>query len=168
MNIRIATVADAALIAEISRETFVETFAEYNTPRDVELFLTKQFSKEILMAQVGEKNHVFFLAFENEELAGYIFLKQHADANTGASSPIEISRLYARTKFIGKGIGKSLMQTAIHHAKSCGNDCIWLGVWEKNLRGIRFYTSFGYEKFGEHDFLLGEDIQLDWLMRLHL
>ena len=41
---------------------------------------------------------------------------------------------------------------------------MWLGVWEKNLKGIRFYERFGFKKFSEHLFVLGNDIQTDWLM----
>jgi ribosomal protein S18 acetylase RimI-like enzyme len=37
-------------------------------------------------------------------------------------------------------------------------------VWEKNERAIRFYTAWGFEKVGEHDFTLGKDVQHDWIM----
>lgn len=164
-EIRVAAITDASLIAEMSRETFYETFASHNTQADMDKFLSEQFSKEMLMAQVGMKDHVFYIAYADEQPAGYLFLKNGADAGTESRYPIEISRLYARNSFIGKGIGKSLMETALHYALQNGNDCIWLGVWEHNHRAIRFYTSFGFEKFGEHDFILGNDLQQDWLMK---
>ena len=149
----------------MSRETFYETFAVHNTRADMDKFLSEQFSKEMLMAQVGAKDYVFYIAYVDEQPAGYLFLKNGAEAGTGSRYPIEISRLYARNSFIGKGIGRSLMETALQYAVQNGNDCIWLGVWELNHRAIRFYTSFGFEKFGEHDFILGNDLQHDWLMK---
>jgi ribosomal protein S18 acetylase RimI-like enzyme len=45
---------------------------------------------------------------------------------------------------------------------------VWLGVWEKNARAIRFYTAWGFEKVGEQDFRLGNDLQRDWIMQKSL
>ena len=39
------------------------------------------------------------------------------------------------------------------------------GVWEKNYRAIEFYTKWGFEKFDDTDFLLGDEVQKDWLMK---
>jgi ribosomal protein S18 acetylase RimI-like enzyme len=47
-------------------------------------------------------------------------------------------------------------------------DNIWLGVWEHNHQAIKFYTTWGFEKFGDHLFLLGDDPQTDWLMKKEL
>lgn len=165
MQVRLATAGDAALIATISRETFYDTFAEQNTKADMDLFLETQFSEALLMKEVLAASHIFYLAFDDTGVAGYVFLKQGSDAATGATKPIELSRLYVRNAFVGKGVGRLLMQTAMAHAEKAGNDIIWLGVWEYNRRAIDFYTAFGYEKFGEHDFVLGKDVQCDWLMK---
>lgn len=164
-EIRKAGAADASLIAAISRETFYDTFAVYNTKADMDKFMAEQFSSELLMQQVIEPGNIFYIAFENNNPAGYVFLKDGSDAATGAVHPVEISRLYARASFIGKGVGRALMQAAIQHASTHHNDVIWLGVWEKNQRAIDFYTAFGFSKFAEHDFILGDDVQRDWLMK---
>jgi ribosomal protein S18 acetylase RimI-like enzyme len=81
---------------------------------------------------------------------------------------MEVARLYAMKHLIGKGAGKVLMQSGIEIAKEKNKEMIWLGVWEKNQRAIDFYTKWGFEKFDEADFLLGNDVQKDWLMRKHL
>ncbi len=165
-KIQKADSTQAALIADLSRETFYDTFASENTEADMKLFLDEQFGKEMLMEELkGEGNH-FFLAYESNTVAGYVFLKERSPAALASINAVEISRIYVRSSFIGKGIGKQLMETAISFAISKKLACIWLGVWENNLRAIRFYESFGFVKFGEQDFLLGRDIQRDWLMRL--
>ncbi len=168
VNIRRATMEDAALIADMSRETFYDSFAKQNTKADMDIFLAEQFSRDMLLKQVAEPSNIFFIAYENEQPAGYLFVKEGSHSQADFTNPLEISRLYACKQFIGKGIGKKLMQTAIDYATASGNDAVWLGVWEHNLRAIQFYTSFGFEKFGEHDFLLGNDLQRDWLMRIVL
>jgi len=41
-------------------------------------------------------------------------------------------------------------------------------VWEHNIKAIAFYKKFGFEQFGSHIFMLGDDIQTDILMRKNL
>jgi ribosomal protein S18 acetylase RimI-like enzyme len=57
------------------------------------------------------------------------------------------------------------MKESLRIAGERAKNVVWLGVWEKNDRAIRFYEKWGFEKFGETDFLLGDDLQQDWLMR---
>jgi diamine N-acetyltransferase len=161
--IREATTADAALIADLSRQTFYDTFAAANTKEDMEQFLTEQFTHAALMAEVGAPENIFLLAYDGETPAGYARLREtRADVT---ENKIEIARLYAATEMIGKGVGKALMQACIDLAKRKHKRFIYLGVWEKNERAIRFYTAWGFEKVGEHDFVLGTDVQRDWEMQ---
>lgn len=165
-SVRLATKQDAKLIADISQLTFKETFGAANTERDMEIFLTEQFTKGKLMMEVGAGNNIFMLAYLGDKIAGYLKLR------TGFEPPLlrrqkamEIARLYAMPDMIGKGVGALLMRQAIETAKQQGYKRLWLGVWEKNQRAIDFYTRWGFHKFGETDFLLGTDVQLDWLMQ---
>ncbi len=168
IQIRHATLNDAELIADISRETFYETYAAYNTKADMDKFMSEQFNKEKLIAQVGVDGNLFLLAFENEEPAGYIFLKDETHPHIPEENAVEICRLYARSSFIGRGVGKKLMQAAVAHALAQNKTFIWLIVWKQNERAIKFYTSFGFEIFAEQDFVLGDDVQKDWGMRLKI
>lgn len=160
--IREATTIDAALIADLSRQTFYDTFAEHNKAADMETFLQEQFTRDALIAEVGAPGNTFLLAYVHNEPAGYARLRE-----TDATS-LEIARLYAATAQIGKGIGKALMQACLDMARATSKKKVWLGVWEKNARAIRFYTAWGFEKVGEHDFRLGSDLQRDWLMMKEL
>ena len=60
------------------------------------------------------------------------------------------------------------MEASINVAREKGKEVVWLGVWERNQRAIDFYKSWGFEKFGECDFLRGDDLQHDWLMKKQL
>ena len=78
---------------------------------------------------------------------------------------IELERLYAVQHYIGRQVGKKLMEECVDRAVKMGYQTIWLGVWEKNIRAIKFYEKNGFRKFGEHVFMLGNDAQNDWLMK---
>jgi ribosomal protein S18 acetylase RimI-like enzyme len=68
----------------------------------------------------------------------------------------------------GKGIGNLLFEKAMAIAKENKLRYIWLGVWEKNTGAIEFYKQKGMEIFDSHEFRLGDEEQLDYLMRLPL
>lgn len=168
-TLRYATPADAALVADISRQTFYDTFAADNTPENMAKFLNEQFTKGKLMLEVGSPENIFLLAYDHHNLAGYVKLREGRKLPTlqGVSS-LEIARLYVVKEYIGKGVGKLLMQAAIDIAQQNNKEVVWLGVWEYNHRAIAFYTAWGFQKFDECDFLLGNDVQRDWLMKKSL
>ena len=166
-EIRIANSSHAALIAELSRKTFYDSFASLNTPEDMQLFMDKQFTYEGLLDEVGREGNYFFIAWEEDTPVGYTKMKEHPEGNPACvpvGPAIEISRFYAETGSIGKGIGRLMMEYAISFANQLGKQYIWLGVWGKNERAINFYRKFGFEKVGSHAFLLGNDLQTDWIM----
>ncbi|MEQ1676877.1 MAG: GNAT family N-acetyltransferase [Chitinophagaceae bacterium] len=169
INIRTATTQDAALIADLSRSTFHETFAAQNTAANMEKFMNGQFSAALLMKEVGAPGNIFLLAFTGEEPAGYVRLRENNNPpELGAANALEIARIYATSNAIGKGVGKALMQECIRIALEMKKELIWLGVWEHNQRAIEFYARWGFTKFAEHEFLLGDDAQTDWLMKKDL
>lgn len=167
--IRTATVQDAALIADMSRQTFYETFASQNTPENMDKFMNEQFSREKLMAEVGAPDNIFLLAIDGADAVGYVRLLNNSnpDELPGKDS-IEVVRIYALASSIGKGVGKALMMKCIDIAQGLNKDIIWLGVWEHNQRAIEFYSRLGFEKFSTHVFQLGNDPQTDWLMKKEL
>lgn len=165
LHIQTATADDATLIAAISRETFYDSFAAQNKAADMQLFLDTQFTTEKLIAEVYDPLNTFFIVYVDQQPAGYCKMRPgvHAQMDKVIDS-MEICRFYARKNWIGKGIGSNMMQHALTYATNLNKKKVWLGVWEKNQRAIDFYTAFGFSKFGEHDFLLGTDLQRDWLM----
>lgn len=164
--IRLATEADAELIADMSRQTFYDTFAEYNTKEDMYKFMNEQFTKEKLIDEVKQPWHVFFLALMGNEPVGYVKLRDGlVPSDLINQSCIEIARIYSVKKTIGKGVGKKLMQTCHDIAKQKGKKVLWLGVWKENQRAIDFYTNWGFEIFSAQKFVLGDDVQTDWLMK---
>jgi predicted N-acetyltransferase YhbS len=76
ITIRLATIADAELIADLSRQTFYDSFASQNTKEDMDKFMNEQFNKEALMKEVGAEGNVFLLAYKNSEVVGYVRMRE--------------------------------------------------------------------------------------------
>ncbi|OQP68511.1 GNAT family N-acetyltransferase [Niastella populi] len=166
IQVREATTADAELIATLSRQTFYDAFAGDNTEADMDKFMNETFTREKLMKEVGATGNTFLLAYDGDEAVGYARVRETTNPLlVEGGEALEIARIYAEQKSIGKGVGKALMERCIELARQKNVPVIWLGVWEKNAKAIAFYTKWGFEKFSEHVFMLGNDPQTDWLMK---
>lgn len=164
--VRSAGEKDAEIIADLSQQTFIESFAAYNTKENMDMFMNFQFTRQKLIDEVKQPWHTFFLASINSEPVGYVKMREgEVPEALIKQSSIEIARIYSVQRMIGKGVGKKLMQTCNDIAMQKKKEVLWLGVWEKNQRAIDFYTQWGFERFGEQNFILGADIQTDWLMK---
>lgn len=165
IELKDAGIEQAAMIADISRTTFQETFGPVNTKEDMQLFLQEQFTVEKLIQEVGIPGHRHVIAYSAGIPAGYLFIKYHSHALLQNEPALEISRIYCLQAFQGQGVGKAFMQEALLDANRKKLNWVWLGVWKENTKALAFYQSFGFSIFGTTDFLLGRDWQEDWLMR---
>lgn len=163
---RIADRNDLDLLRELGIRAFSNTFGQYNTVENMKLYLEKSFSRGQLEAEISDPAAAFLLAYDGDAVAGYVRLRRKENPEgLNSVNALEIERLYAAPEYIGKQAGRILMEVSIQYALEKGFDTIWLGVWEKNARAIRFYEKHGFEKFGEHVFMMGTDVQTDWLMK---
>lgn len=169
MNIRYGTTGDARMLAELGAKAFYDTFAKDNIPENMETYLQRSFSSEIQLNELSQPDVIFLIAEIEGNPVGYaqLILGSHDEA-IQRIHPLEIRRIYASQAYLGKGVGKELMQATIHEARQRGCDRIWLGVWEKNQRAIDFYKKWGFRKVGTHVFSVGEDPQNDFVMELKL
>lgn len=171
MQIKIEPVKsnEAQMLADVSTSCFYDTFYNQNTEENMKLFLEKSFNVNVLQQELMQRNNYFFFARLNDEIIGYLKL---SDAETPEKlkeyNAIEIARIYIVKEKIGLGAGKNLIDFAVYFAQQMSRQAVWLGVWEQNSRAINFYRKNGFERFGEHIFMVGNDAQTDWLMKKDL
>ena len=162
---RAAHTDDAALLAEIGATTFTETFEAANTPEDFAAYMAAAFGEDVQRSELESRDTTVFFAERAGDVVGYVMLRERTPpASLGLEDALEIARLYARKRALGSGVGAALMQCAIAEAAGRGKDAVWLGVWDRNWRAIRFYESWGFHRSGTQPFLLGTDLQTDFVM----
>jgi predicted N-acetyltransferase YhbS len=128
--IRLATGKDAELIADLSRQTFYESFVSQNTKENMDKFMNEQFTRQKLVNEVKQPWHIFFLAYMNDEPVGYVKMRDSTvPLDLVNQSCIEIARIYSVQHRIGNGVGKKLMQACHDIAKQKSKKILWLGVW---------------------------------------
>jgi diamine N-acetyltransferase len=158
------TEADALL--HIGRKTFLDAFAHLNTPEDIKIYSDSFLTIGRITAELNNPDSVFYFVEDDDIIMGYLKLN-YASAQTEVVNDegIEIERIYVLSGYQGRQIGQQLLDHAIAIAQSKALKYIWLGVWENNTNAIRFYQRNGFEAFGSHYFMLGNDKQTDILMR---
>ena len=169
ITIRAASPADTDVLSKLCKETFYETFAADNREEDMQQYLSQSFSKEAIAGEMQQPESLFIIAEADSKAAGYArVIKNEYLQEPGNRYAMEMQRLYVKQEYHGHKLGYALMQHCIAHAKRKGADALWLGVWEHNHKAINFYRKVGFVRTGEHPFVLGSDIQTDWIMELTL
>ena len=169
MKIKKCSLDDILDLQIIYRQTFFETFSEQNSEENMRIFLDKAYSEEKLKSEIEDKESETFLAVENQKILGVLKINTgNAETESGLENSLEIQRIYILKESKGLGIGTVFMNLAEKKARELGVSFIWLGVWEKNFPAQKFYTDKGFRRFSEHAFVLGDDIQTDFLMKKEL
>lgn len=164
-----AGAADWQTIQELGRATFFETFAAGNTAADMAKYLEETFNDAKVQAELQEPDSLFYIAWDDKVQVGYL------KVNTGTAqtelqddNSLEIERIYVKSSYHGKKVGQILYEKALEVARNQQKTYIWLGVWEENPRAIRFYEKNGFIAFDKHIFKVGDDEQIDIMMKKEL
>ncbi|MDR6884172.1 GNAT family N-acetyltransferase [Bacillus sp. 3255] len=165
ISIKECTLEDSSKLQEISYETFNQTFKDQNSPENMKAYLDKAFNLKQLEKELSNPFSQFFLVYDHHKLAGYLKVNTHdAQSEEMGEESLEIERIYVRSSFQNRGLGKYLYNKAMEIAKKLDKRIIWLGVWEKNENAIAFYKKMGFVQTGTHSFYMGEEEQTDFIM----
>jgi ribosomal protein S18 acetylase RimI-like enzyme len=167
-NIKINSVflEDYKSVQLIARETFFETFASSNSDADMQNYLAQSFSDKKVKEELSNEESMFYMALADDVPIGYLKINVgQAQTELQDSQALEIERIYVKAAFHGQRVGQLLFEKALEIAQETNKKSIWLGVWEKNPKAIRFYEKNGFVVFDKHIFRMGEDEQTDVMMR---
>ncbi len=169
VSVRPCGIDDLEALRQVACETYDQTFRSMNTEETMAKYLREAFRKEKLKEELLNPRCRFFFLHYDDRIAGYLKLNE-APAQSDLNDPesLEIERIYVRTEFQGKGLGKTLINHSVEVALGMSKRYLWLGVWEKNARAIAFYQSMGFAVTGHHTFRMGDEAQNDLIMRKEL
>ncbi|WP_297337006.1 GNAT family N-acetyltransferase [Algoriphagus sp.] len=162
-----AEINDLPDVLSLARTAFIQAFTSGNKPENVQHYLNEAFTLTQLKKEFEIPSSHFFLAKGEDQLLGYLKVNE-TPSQTDIQDPesLEIARLYVLEDYLGRGVGPALLNFAMELARQKAKNYLWLGVWEKNARAIRFYEKNGLRIFGSHPFPFGDEVQTDYLMRI--
>lgn len=164
-----ATGENLDTLCYLGRHTFLEAFAKDNTEEDIIQYVDEAFANDRVKEELNNPESEYYLATIGGQSIGYLKINYgQAQTEKHNLSAVEIERIYVSEAYYGMKVGQSLFAKALEIAHQRKANSLWLGVWEKNLKAIKFYKKHGFIAFDRHSFLLGKDLQTDILMQLDL
>jgi ribosomal protein S18 acetylase RimI-like enzyme len=129
--LREATLADAALLAEITRAAWRQTVA-----------VTSSGHRETAVQVAEHLQHGggFILLIDEQPAGAVRWLPVDGDADVW-----EILRMGVLPGFRGQNLSQHLLEAVVHHAQSCGVDELRLAVRSDQARLLDLYAAYGFE-----------------------
>lgn len=142
LTFRDAELKDAAGLAEIGRETFVETFGDLYPPGDLRQFLDETYSVSKMEADLKDPDVEVRIAYSGRKMVAYCKIGPcKLPFDIGPDPALELHRVYVYQAGQGVGVGRILLAWAIERSRQRGAKNLFLGVWESNERAIALYES---------------------------
>ena len=153
----------------ISKNTFSESFAKDNSRENLKSYFKAAFSLKQLAKELNNSLSRFFFIYIDETLCGYFKINiGGSQTEIKSDDGLELERIYILAEYQGKKIGEKILEKVKYIASLEQKKYIWLGVWELNTKAIKFYERFGFKKFDTHIYQIGDDPQIDWMMKMML
>jgi diamine N-acetyltransferase len=162
LTFRRGSAEDAEALARLAARTFLETYRDYEEVQDNADYVAEHFQASAIAALLGDPRCTTLLAVSDADLAGYAVLRAGSTPScVTAEQPLQLERFYLGTEATGRGEGARLLRAVQAEARELGALTLWLGVYHRNARAIRFYESRGFRQIGERDFPFGGTIFVD-------
>lgn len=162
--IRPVSLEEAQLLQDLSRLTYRATFQGTTSEENLQEHLDTAYDLARLETELRDPQVAYYFYQEGEQILGYLRLNEgQAQTESIHENSLEIERIYIHPDHKGRGLGQELMNFALDQARKRGKTAIWLGVWEHNAPALGFYQKNGFRQVGQHDFVMGDDVQTDLL-----
>jgi len=148
--IRCAEIIDAANLVVLKQQVWVATYAEEGIRAEFSDYLLATFTLENEKALLENPLKKTLVAEQNGHLIGCAVMAFDEECPIPATghNP-ELAVLYVLEHFTGMGYGKTLLDKALQIIKESGLDAVWLTVYHKNNRAIKFYRKHGFTDIGQ-------------------
>jgi ribosomal protein S18 acetylase RimI-like enzyme len=173
-TIRRATPADAATLAVLGAQTFIETFGHLYRPEDLQAFLDESHTEAAYARVLADPAYALWIAEddaapEQDRVGRAIGYAQagrcglpHPDVRPEHG---ELKRLYVLADAQNGGLGAKLFGEVLSWLERDGPRTVWLSVWSENHGAQRFYARHGFEFVGEYEFVVGAQRDREFLFR---
>lgn len=155
-KIKKARESDTAILALLGRLTWAESHGHYiDDKNDLEKYLDKNFSISKTKQDINNPKQLFYIIYVNSLPVGYAKLIVNTVQESIASqNNCRLERIFILNDFIPLKIGHQLLTFVEEKAKALQLDTIWLSVYIKNKRAIRFYERNEFKNVGDLNFIV--------------
>ena len=156
IKIQIAKEADTSILALLGRLTWAESHGHYIDDKNNLLkYLNSNFSVSKTKQEINNPKNLFYIIYVDDLPVGYAKLVVNAiNESVASQNNCRLERIFIQNEFIPLKIGQQLLTFVEKKAKALQLDTMWLTVYIKNIRAIRFYERNEFKNVGELNFLV--------------
>ena len=156
IKIKKAKEADIDVLALLGRVTWAESHGHYIEDKNNLLkYLDENFSVSKTKQNIKNSKNIFYIMYVDDLPVGYTKLVVNAiNESVASQNNCCLERIYILDDFIPLKIGHQLLTFVEERAKELRLDTMWLSVYIKNKRAIRFYERNEFKNVGELNFLV--------------
>ncbi len=163
-TIRKADTSDIELINKLAWQIFPATYKDILTKEQSDYMMDWMYSPENIRKQMEEEGHIYYIAYEECEAAGYVSIQPEG------KDLYHLQKIYVLPYYQKYGLGKLLFRQAISaikelHPEPCRME---LNVNRRNP-ALGFYEHMGMKKVREGDFPIGNGYYMnDYIMGIEI
>lgn len=156
IKIKIAAEADTDVLALLARQTWAESHGHFiEDKNDLLKYLNENFSISKTKQDIDNPKNLFYIIYADDLPAGYAKLVLNTTQESVASqNNCQLERIFILNDFIPLKIGQQLLTFLEEKAKELQLDAMWLSVYIKNYRAIRFYERNEFKNVGALNFVV--------------
>jgi ribosomal protein S18 acetylase RimI-like enzyme len=156
IKIKIAKEADTTILALLGRVTWAESHGHYIDDKNNLLkYLNENFSISKTKQDLNNPKHRFYIIYVDDLPVGYAKLEVNViNENVASQNNCRLERIFILNEFIPLKIGQQLLTFVEEKAKELQLDTMWLSVYIKNKRAIRFYERNEFKNVGKLNFIV--------------
>jgi len=156
IKIKKAKEADIDVLALLGRVTWAESHGHYIEDKNNLLkYLDENFSVSKTKQNIKNSKNIFYIMYVDDLPVGYTKLVVNAiNESVASQNNCRLERIFILDDFIPLKIGHQLLTFVEERAKELRLDTMWLSVYIKNKRAIRFYERNEFKNVGELNFLV--------------
>ena len=159
-----AMIADIQLINRMAQVVFPATYKEILTSKQLDYMMDWMYSPESLQKQIEEEGHIYYIAYRDDEPAGYLSIQQESE------NLFHLQKIYVLPHFQGYRLGQLLFEHAIKSIKDLHpTPCTMELNVNRDNKALRFYEKMGMKKVREGDFPIGNGYYMnDYIMGIEI
>jgi len=154
INIREADLMDIMNLAVLKQQVWIATYADEGIRNEFSLYVLEEFTPDNIRKEIMDSNKMIYIAEIDHHLIGCVQIDINSKCPVKSVKGPEISVLYVLERFTGMGIGVQLMEKAIELCKELYLNSVWLTVYFRNERAIKFYLKHHFKESGKTFFEL--------------
>lgn len=163
-TLRKATLDDCELIQKLAQQIFPVTYQEILPTEQIEYMMEWMYSLENIRKQMEEEGHVYLLAYEECEAAGYVSVQLQGE------DVFHLQKIYVLPSYQGAHCGSFLFREALKYMKKVHPEPCFLELnVNRHNKALQFYEYMGMKKLREGDFPIGNGYYMnDYIMGMEI